>query len=378
MHLNEENYITYLLLYIDNELNAEEQLIVEAYVASNSEAAKTLQQLQQTQLPNSETLNLDKTAWLKPAVNPTEIINETNYTEYFSAYIDNELEQHELETVDSFVHKNPLLQAEWETWQHTQLPQEKMEYAFKNELLKKESKPIVYFNWKTIAAAALLLLSIGGGYILYNNNSSDASTVVKTNKKNSEPNNNIANKTNNSSNNLNTKTISKSNNNVANNYEANNATNNSIGKSSFDVITKSIDNDTRKINNYTDNRSTNENMFAVANTINNDMLNESFTSTRIIENVEILNNAVTFSTATRITNTRGNIEGAIKESFASVANDAQQETIEDESFLFSSELKIKPKKTNKKSFFKKLANNVKALALDEPLEVHLGKTTITL
>lgn len=60
MKVNESTYENYFLLYIDNELTAEEKIAVETFVFANPIYASILQQLQQTKLPVTDEVYEDK------------------------------------------------------------------------------------------------------------------------------------------------------------------------------------------------------------------------------------------------------------------------------------------------------------------------------
>jgi hypothetical protein len=162
--ITRQNYEEYFLLYIDHELNAAERKAVEVFVEQHPDLAEELVMLQQSVLkPDKQVTFTMKAALLQP-VPENGAINETNYSEYFVLYADNELTNAEKELVEQFVYKYPQYQAEFELLQQIKLiPDHSITYHDKNELYRtEEERRVVPFAWRKLAVAAIFLLFMGG------------------------------------------------------------------------------------------------------------------------------------------------------------------------------------------------------------------------
>jgi len=163
MNINRNNYEEFFLLYIDNELNAEQKAAVDAFIVQNPDLAIELKALQQTIMPLINIQFEGKETLLK---NENTFINTHNYEEKFLLYIDNELNNTEKTEVEVFVLQHPQLQQAFTLLQQTKLAPETIIYPNKNELYKKEERKIVYLSWQRLAIAAAVLGLIVLSYTL--------------------------------------------------------------------------------------------------------------------------------------------------------------------------------------------------------------------
>lgn len=162
MNINRNNYEQFFILYVDNELNAEERQAVEEFVAANPDLQTELDMFMEVVLqPEPEIVFTAKHTLLKNS-NP---VNEENFEEYFVLYGDDELSKEDKEFVEQFVYRNPQHQAAFELIQMARVtPDNDIVYANKEELYRYEKKggAVIRMQWMRAAAAAVILLFMGG------------------------------------------------------------------------------------------------------------------------------------------------------------------------------------------------------------------------
>lgn len=180
MNINRYNYEEFFLLYVDNELTKAERLEVEAFVHANSDLEEELVMLKQSKLrPDASISFQGKEALLKPE--SAGFINETNYTEFFLLYVDDELTAGERREVESFAASKPQLQQELNILLQTKAEPE-LDIVFPNKsLLYKEEKkrPVIFIGWQRIVAVAAILLVALGIFWLSGTNSGKQDDIAK-------------------------------------------------------------------------------------------------------------------------------------------------------------------------------------------------------
>jgi hypothetical protein len=158
MDINRNNYETFLLLYIDGELKPTEKVLVEQFLLNNPDLQLELDLLQSTKLTADFIEPFDKTALYKTATNN---IHLNNYEEKFLLYADKELSANEAALVEKFVLQHPHLQNEFTSITASVLAKEEIHHPNKENLYKKERKPIIALWVQQFAvAASILFLSI--------------------------------------------------------------------------------------------------------------------------------------------------------------------------------------------------------------------------
>jgi hypothetical protein len=192
MNINRNNYESFFLMYVDNELSAGERAEVEAFVTENPDLKAELDMLREVVLtPEPELRFNNKQALLKG--NPLNPVNELNYEEYFVLYADDELTIEEKQFVEEFVYKNPRYQHEFELILEAKLVADKtVVYPDKQSLYRTEKdRRVVYLRWQKIAAAAVVagLMLVSAWYFLANDNNQNAPIVAQTNNRNNNKNN---------------------------------------------------------------------------------------------------------------------------------------------------------------------------------------------
>lgn len=174
MNINRNNYETYFLLYIDNELSAAERKAVEAFIAEHTDLHEELMQLQDVVLPVDDFIFAGKADLLKSEA-------EDKATEKLLLHIDEELSAAEAAETDKMIAANAALQTEWNLLQRTKLDaSEKIIFTDKNLLYRKERDNVVIGRFVRWAVAAALL---GFGFfaavsIINNNKKPDAPSVA--------------------------------------------------------------------------------------------------------------------------------------------------------------------------------------------------------
>lgn len=162
MNINRNNYEQFFILYVDNELNAEERQAVEEFVAANPDLQTELDMFMEVVLqPEPEIIFTAKHTLLKNS----SPVTEENFEEYFVLYGDDELTKEDKEFVEQFVYRNPQHQAAFELIQMARVtPDNGVVYANKEELYRYEKKggAVIRMQWMRAAAAAVILLFMGG------------------------------------------------------------------------------------------------------------------------------------------------------------------------------------------------------------------------
>ncbi len=175
--INRHNYEEFFLMYIDNELTAQQCAAVELFVQQNPDLKKEFEMLQHTKLTaDEEIMFAHKTDLLKIK----ESIGIDNYEEFFLLYVDNELNESGKDAVEKFVLQQPQLQEEFTLLKQTVLPPEKTAFPHKKTLYKKEERRIIPYWTKIAAAAALVGIAALVWWIAPNgsNNNNNNRTVV--------------------------------------------------------------------------------------------------------------------------------------------------------------------------------------------------------
>ncbi len=184
MKIDRHNYEEFFLLYVDNELTAEQKNSVHQFIQENPDLARELEILQQVTLKADDAIVFDgKETLLRKETD--SLINMTNYEEYLIAYIDNELTDAERIEFFKFAAAHPPVKEELDIYQQTKLqPEKEIVFANKEVLYRREEKVrvITMQRWK-IAVAAAVILAIGITTITVLNKPAIVSPGVADNKK---------------------------------------------------------------------------------------------------------------------------------------------------------------------------------------------------
>jgi len=163
MKINLHNYEHYFLMYIDNELSAQEKTAVNDFIKQYPEYAKELQDLQETKI-HPATINYEDKFLLYQ-------LSEQDAA--CLTYLDNEMPLVEKKSFEQNLSSNTLLQANLDTWQKTILPKDallEIDPDFKDSLYKNSAqiKPLwTNFSFKQWASVAAIL-AVVIGFSLFN------------------------------------------------------------------------------------------------------------------------------------------------------------------------------------------------------------------
>ncbi|MEO7209901.1 MAG: hypothetical protein ABIY35_03060 [Chitinophagaceae bacterium] len=161
--MNRNNYEEYFLLYMDKELSADENKMVEDFLQKNPDLALEYNSLIEVKLhPDHLILFNNKNELTRHE----SFIHSGNYTEMSLLYIDKELSNEENIFVEKFYGQHPELKHELDALQSTILPAEHIIFSDKKSLYKHEGK-VRYMAWKKYALAAAVLLFIFAAWLLY-------------------------------------------------------------------------------------------------------------------------------------------------------------------------------------------------------------------
>ncbi|MEO6671357.1 MAG: hypothetical protein ABIN36_17875 [Ferruginibacter sp.] len=148
MNIDRHNYEMYFLLYVDNELSAEDRNAVEQFVAENNDLASELKLLQETALPSEKIVFSSKQDLYK-----NESTN-VHLQEAMLLHLDNELAIAEVNALSAEMAVNDDLKREWNILKQTKLdPAEKIIFENKELLYRHEKHRVVpMFFWRAAAA----------------------------------------------------------------------------------------------------------------------------------------------------------------------------------------------------------------------------------
>ncbi|MDB5197805.1 MAG: hypothetical protein JWP88_2176 [Flaviaesturariibacter sp.] len=173
IHITRSNYEEAFLLYIDNELSADERAAVETFALVHPDLGEELELLQGTKLDTGSFIFDDKESLL------ADQMQETVVDENLLLYIDNELSGAERRTVELGLAANPFYQAQHNALLETKLnPADTIVYPYKAELYQKEEDRKRPFFWMR-AAAAVILVAGGVSFFSLRSNGPDTVEVAK-------------------------------------------------------------------------------------------------------------------------------------------------------------------------------------------------------
>ena len=157
MKIDRHNYEEYFILYMDNELSSDDRRMVEAFVQQHPDLKEEMDiLLQYKMVPDTDIVFSSKEELMK--VNGDTPVTLSNYEEWLSLYMDNELTAEQKNTVEQFLAVNPSVKKEFALLQRTKLQPEQIVFAHKQSLYRKEEKvKHLTARWWRVAAAVLIL-----------------------------------------------------------------------------------------------------------------------------------------------------------------------------------------------------------------------------
>jgi hypothetical protein len=163
--INHDNYDTWLMLYLDNELTAAEREAVEAFARANPAVQEELEGLKETilqpglpaEMPGKERLLMPE-IWNEEALTPQQ--------QQLLLLADNELEAAERVSLENTISQSPLLKKEWALLQKTRVASGKpMEMPGKDKLYRHERTRVIPFGRVIRFAAAAAILGFGWFFV---------------------------------------------------------------------------------------------------------------------------------------------------------------------------------------------------------------------
>ena len=159
--INRDNYETWLMLYLDNELTAEEREAVEAFASANPFVQEELNGLKEVLLqPEFPAAMPGKERLLMPEIWNEEAL--TRQQEQMLLLADKALPAGDEAMLETEIENDPLLQKEWQLLQATIIrSEEPAEMPFKERLYRQEPARIIPFGRIIRFAAAAAILAFG-------------------------------------------------------------------------------------------------------------------------------------------------------------------------------------------------------------------------
>ena len=176
MDINRNNYETFFLLYVDNELSAQQRDALELFIQENADLQEELEMLQLSTIEPEPIVFKGKSSLLK-----TEKIT-ADTEEKLLLFIDNELDAAQSKELQVMLAADASLSKELNLLKQAKLSVEQdIIFADKQSLYRKEKDNVIPFGWWKLAAAAVVIgFGIWGG-LKYTSNNKVAGTETATN-----------------------------------------------------------------------------------------------------------------------------------------------------------------------------------------------------
>lgn len=175
MNITRDNYEMFFLLYVDNELSAQERTAVDTFVEENTDLKTELDMLLQTALP-AEAVSFG----LKDKLYKEE---SSLMQEKMLLLLDNELDNGDAGILSSEIRSIPSLKQEWEILQRTKLDKDdRIVFENKDALYRRENSRVITMGFWRVAAAAVFIgvaLYVGGPMLFNNKQPEDIASANK-------------------------------------------------------------------------------------------------------------------------------------------------------------------------------------------------------
>ncbi len=179
MNINRNNYETFFILYIDNELSVQEKNAVDVFIQKNPDLKEELVMFQQSVVVPEAISFAGKDSLLKQPTVTDEM------QENLLLLLDKELNKAEVKNITSIINQDDACRKEWDVLQLTKIAADSsIVFEDKDLLYKKEDTGrVIAFRWWRMAAAAILIgFGLWGAVIYFNNNKGAAIETAATNK----------------------------------------------------------------------------------------------------------------------------------------------------------------------------------------------------
>ena len=151
---------------MDNELSVAERRMVESFVQNHPDLKDELDILLQSKLTPDSNIVFESKEELMKSANDSSI-TLSNYEEWLTLYIDNEIIPEQRTEVERFVAAHPQVQNELAILQKAKLQAEEIIFPYKESLYRQTEKVrVIQMRWWRVAAAAILLLGLSTAIIL--------------------------------------------------------------------------------------------------------------------------------------------------------------------------------------------------------------------
>jgi anti-sigma factor RsiW len=154
--IDQHNYETYFLQYVDGELSAADRKAVDNFIEANPDLAFELDQLMDARLVPEPIAFPDKDSLYRHSASDSRI-GMNNYETYLLLAVDKEISASDEQLLESFLAQHPEKREEFALLLQTRLPDEPMVFADKASLYRKDRKaPVIFPQWQRWAAAAVM------------------------------------------------------------------------------------------------------------------------------------------------------------------------------------------------------------------------------
>ncbi len=186
MNINKKNYEIYILGHYEGTLNKKEEQELQSFLINNPELKNEFDSFENFSISPDQDVKFDlKLALKQSPVTSNEIINDTNYQEYFIASVEGDLNTKQQNQLSLFLQSHSDLLEEYTLFNLSKLkPDTSIVYENKKQL-KKFILTETIFNRKTIlqtasiAASFLIIVSVA---LFINNTKVDTTNALSENK----------------------------------------------------------------------------------------------------------------------------------------------------------------------------------------------------
>ncbi len=179
MNINRNNYETFFILYIDNELSVQEKNAVDVFIQQNPDLKEELAMFQQSVVVPEAISFSGKDGLLKKPTVTDEM------QEKLLLLLDKELNKADIKNITSIINQDDACKKEWNILQLTKITADGSIIFEDKDLLYKKENPgrvIAYRWWRMAAAAVLIGFGLWGAVVYFNNNKGAAIETAATNK----------------------------------------------------------------------------------------------------------------------------------------------------------------------------------------------------
>lgn len=182
MKINKLNYESFLIDYLENQLDDKQIELLKLFINQNPELGTWEELTEDLPFINSESVSFDRKSTLyKKEIIATTHISETNYEEFFVAFSEGLLSKEEQAEVQQFLVQNPELQKDFNLFGLAKLEADtNIQYPQKENLYKKTQ--IVSLLMRGVSIAAALALFVGIAWFFINHEPNNREQLAEIQK----------------------------------------------------------------------------------------------------------------------------------------------------------------------------------------------------